>query len=408
VPLTEPLLYFLGAVGALIVLTGGLGISLALAFYLLDYKLRNPSGPLLPAPSAAEERLASRLQEPRGWKHRTAGPGAAMFALVILLAGVLIGRYVRLTPAEASIRAGQVDLLFNTMLGIAAAIFLLVEGILVVAAIRYRRKKGDDGDGLPIHGSHRLEIAWTLVPTLIVLWLGVYSYQIFAQIRTPPQDAMTVEVISRQFQWEFRYPEAHIIANDLYLPEGQAVRLRIRSEDVLHSFWVPEFRVKQDAIPMRETEVYFTPHAVGRYRVVCAELCGVGHARMGLISHVVVQSRTDFDAWVAEQQAAAGRPPDPVTLFARYGCNACHALAVAGAEGQVGPSLDGIGTLAATRLPGVPAEAYIRQSILDPDAFIAPECPTGPCPAGVMPRDFAVRLPPPHLDALVNFLLQQR
>jgi len=397
-----PLFLFLGAVAAIIVLTAGLGGALALGTYLLDRALRGPLAP--PAGQPAE---AAALHPAAG--HRAGGPIAPLFALLVLILGILTGLYVRVMPVEASNRAVQVDGLWNTMFGIAASIFLLVEGILLFSAFRFRRKKGEAGDGLPIHGSNRLEFAWTLVPALIVLWLGTYSYQILTQIRTAPPDAMVVEVTSRQFQWVFHYPGLDIISNDLYLPLDKPIQLKIKSEDVIHSFWVPAFRVKQDAVPQRVTEAYFTANALGEYRVVCAELCGVGHARMGLISHVVVQSPADFDAWVTEQQAAAGRPPDPVTLFTtKYGCNGCHTLTAAGATGQVGPNLDGIGTNAGTRVPGLSAEDYIRESILKPNAFITPQCPGGACLSGVMPQDFAQRMPKPDLDMLVNFLLQQK
>jgi cytochrome c oxidase subunit 2 len=396
------LLLFLGVVAAIVILTGGLGVSLAATFYWLDRKYRQTFGPPLPVEAVAAAKPAAAT-------HRVAGPGAAISTLIILVVSALVGRYVRLTPLEASSRAEPVDLLFHIMLGIATAIFLLVEGILVYTALRFRRKKGEVGDGLPIHGSNRLEIAWTVVPALIVTWLGAYSYQIFAQIQTLPPEAMTVEVVSRQFQWEFLYPDFDITSTDLYLPQDKPIQLKITSMDVIHSFWVPAFRVKQDAVPMHKTETYFTANATGRYRVVCAELCGAGHARMGLISYVVVQSQTEFDAWVAEQQALAGQPGDPVALFARYGCNACHTLAAADATGLVGPNLEGIGIVAGTRVSGMSAEDYIRESILKPNAFLVPQCPTGPCVSpSVMPPDFATRIPQVQLDTLVNFLLEQK
>jgi cytochrome c oxidase subunit 2 len=400
-------LIFLGAVAAILVLTGGLGAALAAAVYWLDHKVRQPSGPVPPLFRAAGAAAVAAAQ-PVALTHRAGGPGAAIFALVVLFVGGLVGVFWRFTPALASSRAGSVDLLFYTMLGIAAAIFLVVEGVLVFAALRFRRRPGEDGDGVPIRGSNRLEFAWTIIPALIVVWLGAYSYQILAEIETVPPQAMTVEVVSRQFSWEFHYPDLGITSTDLYIPRGQPIRLKLTSADVIHAFWVPAFRVKQDALPGRETETYFTAQTAGEYRIVCAELCGAGHARMGLISQVVVQSQAEFDAWVAGQQAAAGQPPDPVALFARYGCNACHVLAAAGATGQVGPSLDRIGTVAETRVPGMSAQDYLRESILNSNAFLAPDCPTGACLPGLMPQDFGTRMPPAHLEAMVNFLLEQK
>ncbi|MGQ0605149.1 MAG: cytochrome c oxidase subunit II [Anaerolineales bacterium] len=397
-PISSPLLLFLTVVAAVLILTGALGASLAAGVLWLDRKIHQATG-AVKAVTTAQPVLTT---------HRTAGPGAAIFALILVVAGLLVGLLVRLMPIQASDRAAQVDLLFNTMLGIAAAIFLLVEGFLVYVALRYRRRPGDESDGIPLQGSNRLEIAWTLIPTLIVAWLGTYSFQIFAQTEAPPAQAMTVEVVSRQFSWEFRYPGLDITSPDLYLPLDQPVRLKITSADVLHSFWVPNFRIKQDAIPGRETELYVTASAIGQHRIVCAELCGVGHGRMGLISYVVVQTRADYDKWVLEQQELAAGPPDPVKLFTRFGCNACHVLTAIGATGPVGPSLDGMGTTAATRVPGQTAEDYLRESILNPNAFVVPDCPTGACQPGVMPLDFGDRMLQVHLDTLVTFLLEQK
>ena len=339
---------------------------------------------------------------------RAGGGGIVLFVAAIIAAGVAVGFFVRLMPVEATQEARQIDQLFSAMLGIATTIFLLVEGMLVYSAFRFRRRKGDSDDGPPIHGSTRLEIAWTIVPALVAIWLGVYSYQILAVIQAPRPEALTVEVTARQFQWQFRYPENGVVSPHLHVPRGQAVRLRLRSEDVIHSFWVPAFRVKQDALPQRDLDVYFTAHTNGEYPVVCAELCGAGHARMGLTSVVIVEEQADFEVWIAQQ--AGAKPDDPrIELFnVAYGCNACHALQAARATGQIGPDLNGIGARAAARVEGLAAEEYIRQSILEPNAFIAPECPQGACAAGVMPQDFDTRMAPGDLDAIVSLLLEQQ
>jgi cytochrome c oxidase subunit 2 len=401
--LANPLLLFIIILTTILVLTPALGAGMAVAVRLLDSQIRRALQPAStrPGPATSAELPAEFSRTRAG--HRAGGPGAPLFVLVVLTVGGLVGTFARIMPAAGSRQAPEIDLLFNTMLGIAAAIFLLVEGVLVYAAFRFRRRKGELGDGVPIHGSNRLEIAWTLVPALIVAWLGAYSFQSYSRIYAPPPDAVVIEVISRQFQWEFRYPDAGITANDLYLPQGQPIRLMITSEDVIHSFWVPAFRVKQDAIPGRPTETSFTPDQIGSYRVVCAELCGAGHARMGLISHVIIQSQADFDAWVAQQQDAVGGPIDPLALFAKFGCNACHTLTAAGATGQVGPNLDEVGARAGSRVPGLAPEDYIRQSILDPNAHVV----EGFTP-NVMPQDFAQRMRPEELEALVAFLAQQR
>jgi cytochrome c oxidase subunit 2 len=402
------------AVALLVVLTVGLGVALAQAVRFFSREVSNIEPPASRAKGQApakEAKVAAPAPPPAPKaappQRRTAGLAAVIFALVIIASGVAVGFFVRLMPQAASTEAGQIDILYSSMLGIAAAIFLLVEGLLIFAAFRFRRKPGDDTDGPPVHGSNRLELAWTVVPAVIVIWLGVYSYQVLTELQTPRPNAMLVEVTARQFQWQFRYPDTGVISNDLYVPQGQAVRLKLHSEDVIHSFWVPAFRIKQDAMPLRDTETFFTASALGEFPIVCAELCGAGHAQMGLTNRVIVQSPADFDAWMAEQ--AGAQPGDPaVALFnTTYACGSCHALDAANAAGQIGPDLNGIGARAAGRVPGLSAEDYLRQSILEPNVFLAPECPTGACAPGLMPQDFATRMPPPDLDALVAFLLQQ-
>lgn len=230
--------------------------------------------------------------------HRAAGPGAAIFTLVVLGAGVLVGSTVNLTPPLASMQSVMVDGLFNTMLGIAAAIFLLVEGVLLYAVLRFRRRPGHEGEGVPIHGSNRLEVAWTVIPALIVFWLAVYSSQILVQLHRVPADALLVQVTARQFNWEFEYPQYGVRSPELHVVEAQPVSLELHSTDVIHSFWVPAFRIKQDALPGMTTRTTFTARMPGRYPVVCAELCGAGHAIMH--SAVIVHDRADFEAWLQE------------------------------------------------------------------------------------------------------------
>ena len=166
------------------------------------------------------------------------------------------------------------------MLGIAFAIFILVEGVLLYAVLRFRRRKGHEGEGVPLHGSNRLELAWTVIPALIVFWLAAVSGQVIFRLDAPPEDALRVRVVARQFSWQFEYPEYGVSTSELNVPIDVPVELELISMDVIHSFWVPAFRLKQDALPMRETRLNFTATIVGEYPVVCAELCGAGHAVM--------------------------------------------------------------------------------------------------------------------------------
>ncbi len=236
-------------------------------------------------------------RQPRGF-HRTAGPGAALFTLLVLGAGILVGRYVNLMPPAATVEAVIVDRLFSTMLGIAFAIFVLVEGVLLYAVLRFRRRSGHEGEGVPIHGSNRLELAWTFIPALIVFWLSAVSGQVIFRLDAPPDDALRVRVVAQQFTWQFEYPEYGITSTELNVPVDVPVELEVISRDVIHSFWVPAFRLKEDALPMRETHMTFTASTVGEYPVVCAELCGAGHAIMRTQVHV--QTQEEFAGWLAE------------------------------------------------------------------------------------------------------------
>jgi cytochrome c oxidase subunit 2 len=323
-------------------------------------------------------------------------------ALVLIALGVAAAFGLDLMPTQAAVRSALVDQLFSVMLGIATVIFLLVEGALLYAVLRFRAKQGDDSDGPPIHGNTSLEVVWTLIPAIIVVVIGVYSFRVLTAIEAPSAQEMVVEVIGQQFSWQFRYPQQeNLSSNELHLVVDQPVRFEITSLDVIHSFYIPAFRAKRDATPGQVSELVVTPNKIGRYPVRCAELCGAGHANM--ISEAVVESEADFLAWVEQQTAL---PADPVEagrlIFNRYGCVACHSLDDAGATGTVGPELNGIGERAATRVEGMDAEGYIRQSIVEPGAYVVDGFDDG-----LMPRDFGERMTDAELNAIVNYLLMQ-
>lgn len=321
----------------------------------------------------------------------------ALVAIGLVAAGVFVALRADLLLPAASARAVLVDQLFRVLLGISTVIFLLVEGALVYAIVRFRRRPGDDAEGPAIHGNASLEILWTLIPAAIVLIIGVYSFQVLQAIEVPGNRPMVVEVVSRQFAWEFRYPEQGITTSELHLPVNQPVLFQITSEDVIHSFWVPAFRAKRDATPGQVSALSITPTEIGRYPVRCAELCGAGHAVM--TTEVVVEARGDFDSWAAAQ---AGLANDPVQIIATMGCSACHTLSAVGGAGVVGPTLNGIGTTAAGRVAGLSAREYLQQSIASPDAFVAPGFQPG-----LMPKNFAERMTPEQLQSLVDFLEAQ-
>ncbi len=343
-----------------------------------------------------------------------AGVLVTIAALLFLGAGVVITSFNLFMPIPASAEAAAVDTLFNIMLGLSTVIFLIVEVGLLYAALRYARKKGDNSDGPPLHGNNTLEIVWTAVPAIIVLFLAIASYQVFIAQRTPSGDDLTIEVTGQQFQWSFYYPDADVrISNPdeaLVVPTGRKVQYRLMSKDVIHAFWVPNFRIKRDVMPGQMTDTFATATLPGEYPIVCAELCGAGHATMRNTIRVV--SPDEFNTWIEDKQAHVVDTSDPIafgrSLFQQFACTGCHTLADAGGAGMVGPNLNHIGTVAATRVPGQSAEQYILDSIVKPGDFLAPDCPSGACPPGVMPGTFGQQMSEQELQALVTYLASQK
>ncbi|MBF2017419.1 MAG: cytochrome c oxidase subunit II [Rivularia sp. T60_A2020_040] len=288
-----------------------------------------------------------------------------LIGVLLTLTSLWFGQNHGLLPTAASDEAFLVDGLFNTMMTVSVGIFLIVEGILIFSAIRYRRRKGDDTDGEPVHGNVPLEIFWTAIPAIIVFGISVYSFDIYnemggfnphaahespmtpqatsmpgaaiaatlddsSEIRnidqlpqkenapemgivspslgaTPENEGtepdLVVKVTGLQYAFLFNYPDSGVFSGELHLPIGQEVLLDMAANDVIHAFWVPEFRLKQDIIPGRQTQLRFTPRKAGDYKLICAELCGPYHGAMN--STVVVQTPQEFDNWVKEQQVAS-------------------------------------------------------------------------------------------------------
>ncbi|KAM3095157.1 cytochrome c oxidase subunit II [Phormidesmis sp. 146-35] len=287
----------------------------------------------------------------------------------ILLAWVSlwVGQHHGLLPIAASKEAFLVDGLFNTMMTISVGLFIIVQGAIVFAAIQFRQRQGDDTDALPIHGNIPLEIFWTAIPAIVVLGLAVYSFDVYTQIggRDPmdhsaqahsrsaiaqvsgsaiaaplpsnassnafvetvvktvaettvpsesrtgviqPASALTVNVAAMQFAWIFSYPDSGVMAGELHVPLGREVRVNLSANDVIHAFWVPEFRLKQDAVPGRESVLSFTPTSAGTYPLICAELCGAYHGAMK--SQVIVETPAEFDHWIQTQIASGAADPE--------------------------------------------------------------------------------------------------
>ena len=288
--------------------------------------------------------------------------------ILTLIAGVAItlislwyGQNHGLLPVAASAEASEIDGLFNLMMTISTGLFFLVEGVLVYCVIKFRRKAGDLTDGPPIEGNVPLEILWTAIPTVIVFILAIYSFEVYndlggldpmashdhqghqEMVMTPEQtldstadsgslvamdssslalglgkspeaaaQPMQVNVNGIQYAWIFTYPDSGIVSGELHVPVDKPIKLNMSAGDVLHAFWLPEFRIKQDVIPGRDTLLTFTPTKTGQYPIICAELCGAYHG--GMKTTLTVHSAEDYEQWLQDNTVATAEPEKNVAL----------------------------------------------------------------------------------------------
>ena len=221
-----------------------------------------------------------------------------ILVLSLIGAGIAVASLVRPLPQAASDRAVLVDQLLRVTFGLATAVFLGVEGLLVFAAVRGRLFQTS---ALIANPATSLELIWLAVPAAIVIVLSVYSIRVLLLMETPRSDPLQVEITAGQYQWEIRYPDSGLTTNELHLPAGRPAELLFRSRDVIHSFWVPAFGAKIDALPDRVTSLALTPLRTGEFEAVCAEFCGAGHA--GMIASVQVEDPIEFEQWL---QAGGG------------------------------------------------------------------------------------------------------
>jgi cytochrome c oxidase subunit II len=209
----------------------------------------------------------------------------------------------------ASEERGPIDTLFDVMVVLSSFVFSIVLVMLAYAIWKFRAKPGDESDGEPIHGNTKLEIAWTVIPTVIVLTGAVYSWIVLDDIEAKADDRMPLNITAQQFKWTFEYPDAGVTTDELHVPVDRQLEITLTALDVIHAFWVPEWGIKRDAVPAGlggdeiDDEFVVTPDTEGTYSVVCTELCGLGHSTMR--APVVVESQSDFDQWISEQQSAA-------------------------------------------------------------------------------------------------------
>jgi cytochrome c oxidase subunit II len=342
--------------------------------------------------------------------HGERHPVARMIAIGVFAAliGIGISLLIDWFPEDGDTAASKIDTVYDVLLICSVPVFVLVMTVAIYSVVRFRAKPGDMGDGPPIHGNTKLEIVWVTIPFIMVSALAIYGWIVLDDIEASQPNEMVVGVTGQQFAWSFRYPEADVTSTELVLPEGRPIEFRIHSRDVVHSFWVPEFRLKSDAVPGLTTKIRLTPDQPGRYQVVCAELCGLGHSTMRQLVRVVPPS--EFERWLDRRRQAAGggggaqgggqggggqgggQAAEGEAVFTASGCGSCHTLSEAGTNGTVGPNLDEISQ--ANR-------EYIEESIVDPNAEVAEGFSEG-----IMPENFRDRLSPAELDALVEYLLE--
>src|ERR1700742_874218 len=343
---------------------------------------------------------------------------------VAIAIGIFVALSISWFPAEGSTQSHDVRTLFDVLLILSVPIFVLVETVILYSVWKFRMKPGEEEkDGPPIHGNTRLEVVWTAIPAILLVSLCGYAYSVLRSNEKTHPGAMVVTVTERQFAFQFEYPAAggkQILSPDLYLPKGQPVVFHLRSLDVIHSFFVPEFSVKLDAVPGITTTLRVTPTRLGSYPVECTELCGAGHSLMRAAVRVVTPAV--FQKWLSSQKPngppPVGTPPPnavqpgvpgaasaaassssgstsssssasqtsaaagKAVFTGSAGCGSCHTLAAAGTTGTVGPNL-GTSIVPSAKKAGMAVKPFIEQSILKPNAFIAPGY--GP---NVMPQTF--------------------
>jgi cytochrome c oxidase subunit 2 len=233
---------------------------------------------------------------------------AATVALTVAISAVML--QIDWDGQQASTAAPKIDTLLDVMIVLSSFVFSLVLVMLFYALWKFKVKPGDESDGEPIHGNTRLEVAWTLIPTIIVLFGAGYSWVVLEDIEEKAQDALRVDVFAQQFAWSFGYPGKGNVwsQGELHVPLDRQVQFKLHGLDVIHSFWVPEWRIKKDAVPGITTTAVVTPDRVGTYQLICTEFCGFGHSTMR--AEVVVEPPAEFRKWVAGLE-----DPIPPTLL---------------------------------------------------------------------------------------------
>jgi cytochrome c oxidase subunit 2 len=293
-----------------------------------------------------------------------------------------MGAVFQLFPEQASTIAPRVDALYFYLLGIGGFFSLLIFTLVIYFAIKYRRRSEEEPPPPQMRDVMWLEVVWIVIPLVLALIAFFWGANVYYAMARPPQDALEIFVVGRQWMWKFQHPDGQREINELHVPLGRPVRLTLASEDVIHSFYVPAFRVKHDAVPGRYTSVWFEPTKVGRFHLFCAEYCGTQHS--GMIGQIIVLEPEQYEAWLSGElgtppgvAAAPGaiRVPEGspastgLKLFQDLGCHTCHRMDRQG----IGPVLVGIFGRQVKLQNGQTVTAdenYLRESILNPQAKI--------------------------------------
>ena len=271
-----------------------------------------------------------------------------------------------LFPQRASSFAGSVDSLFLYLLLVSVFFSALITVVILYSFVKYRRRKKTE-IGAAILGNMKLETVWTVVPFLLAMVMFGWGASIYINMRRAPQETLDIYVIAKQWMWKLQQPDGRREINELHIPAGRNVRLIMASEDVIHDFFVPAFRVKQDVVPGRYTTMWFRATRPGRYHFFCAQYCGTNHAAMG--GWVIVMEPADYEAWLGGASGESYPVAAGGKLFQQLACISCH---TGQAQGR-GPSLNGLFGAKVTLGDGqtvLADESYLRESILDPKAKI--------------------------------------
>jgi cytochrome c oxidase subunit 2 len=271
-----------------------------------------------------------------------------------------------LFPEGASTVAGRVDALYLFLVAVSAFFTILIFVTIFYFAVKYRRRSEDERPPA-IHGSLKLEILWSVVPFILTMVMFGWGATVYFEVTRPPADAEEIFVVGKQWMWKIQHPQGPREINALHIPVGRPIKLTMTSEDVIHSFFIPAFRVKQDVLPGRYTSLWFEATKTGEYHLFCAEYCGTAHS--GMIGRVVVMEPVEYETWLS-----GGPPPETMELagekiFEQMQCHTCHRPG----PGMRGPLLDGVADSEVRLTTGetvVADQAYLRESILQSSAKV--------------------------------------